>query len=85
MSSAPQVADDAKSHGYTHVQTHGGLIPLDHWTPYGQRDGHEPVTFYLYIGAGPGGPIDQIRETATHMMPGLVLGVWQLFPGRLHA
>ncbi len=85
MSTAPQVADNAKSAGYTHVETHGGLVPLDLWTPYGKRDGHGETGFYLYVGTGPDGPFDQIRETHGHQMPGLVSGVWQLFPGRLHA
>ena len=69
MSTAPQVADDAKSAGYTHVETHGGLVPLDQWTPYGQRDGHDPVKFYLYIGQHNGQPFDQ---PGVHPLPHLL-------------
>lgn len=29
---------EAKDRGFTHVETHGGLVLIDEWTPYGGNE-----------------------------------------------
>jgi hypothetical protein len=73
-----EIVTVAKRLGYTHVQTFGGLLPLDSWTPYGQELGEKDI-FERIDDEG------RIRERLTPNYPfpnhPFLAGVWPLSKG----
>jgi len=63
----------AKQAGFSQVETYGGPVALDDWTPYGKREGHT-INFRLYEDG-------TIHETVPAIFgdhDNLATGIWHL-------
>lgn len=71
----PRVSDlatirvEAAARGFTHVQTHGGPVPVADWTPYG--NGIEATW------RGEWSAPDAVRDVPRQPFPESALGVWR--------
>jgi len=77
-----EAAQEAQGLGFREVLTMAGWRPLTDWMPYGKREGHQAITFYLATdGDGPA-----IRERLAKARPvvgdildeGFCLGRWTI-------
>lgn len=64
------MVEHLKEHGYKEVQTFGGWVALDEWTPYGHPIDESPVNFIWYGD-------DRLRETV-NSQASFLTGVWTI-------
>ncbi len=61
---AIEARQEAQQRGFTHVRTHGGLIPLSEWNPYGI--GHRVCLTW-----------DCNRDDTMYDVEGGIRGIWR--------